>query len=210
MKIAIVGAGNVGGTLAKKWGAKGHSIFLGVRDPNGGEAKKLAAEIGSQSSIHSPKDAAQKAEVICLATPWPSTEEAVKSLGDLTGKVVIDCTNPLKKDLSGLTHGFETSGGEQVQSWAKGSRVVKCFNTVGFNIMADPVLEGRKVAMFYCGDDQAAKDIVRKLVVDIGFEPQDAGPLSFARVLEPHALLWISAAYKFGLGRDFAFSIVRK
>ncbi len=207
MNIAIIGVGNVGGTLARKWGSKQHSILLGVRDENHPGAKSLVSEI--RAKIASPAQAASQAEVVCLTTPWSNTEAAVKSLGDLSGKVLIDCTNPLKGDLSGLTHGFDTSGGEMVAQWAPGAHVVKCFNTVGFNIMAQPVLEGRKVVMYYCGDDIESKKTVRTLVTDVGFEPVDAGPLSFARMLEPLALVWIASAYKFGLGRDFGFSIVR-
>ncbi len=209
MKIAVIGAGNVGGTLARKWGLKGHSIYIGVRDINDPKAFALQKEIGAHASIHTAHDAAQKAEVICLATPWLNAEEAVKSLGSIKEKILIDCTNPLKKDLSGLTHGLDCSGGEMVQNWGAGAHVVKCFNTVGFNIMANPVLENRKVVMFYCGDNPTAKDLVRGLAIEIGFEPIDAGPLSFSRILEPFALLWITSAYKFGLGREFAFSIVR-
>lgn len=210
MKIAVIGVGNVGGTLAKQWARVGHTLFLGVRNPESNETQKLANEIGSRASLCSPKEAAQKADVICLATPWPNTEVAIQSLGDLKGKIVIDCTNPLKSDLSGLMVGHESSGGELVQSWAQGASVVKCFNTVGFNIMADPILDGHKITMYYCGDNQSAKEAVRQLVIDVGFEPLDAGPLSFARVLEPYALLWITSAYKFGLGRDFAFAVVHR
>lgn len=210
MKIAMIGVGHVGSALARKWGARGHSIYLGARDPMASDTRKLAADIGLHASIHGPRDAASQADLICLATPWNQAEEAIRSLGDVSGKIIIDCTNPLKPDLSGLTHGFETSGGERVQAWAPGADVVKCFNSVGYNIMEDPILEGRKTVMFYCGNSEAARDTVRGLVMDVGFEPLDAGPLVTARLLEPYALLWISSAYKFGMGREFALSIVRR
>ena len=117
MKIAIIGVGNVGGTLAKKLGAKGHSIYLGTRDPNDHDTKILAKQIGSHASIHLANEAAEKAEVVFLATPWGVTEQVLISLKDsIAGKVLIDCTNPLKKDLSGLEVGLTCSGGEMVQS----------------------------------------------------------------------------------------------
>lgn len=210
MRIAAIGIGNVGGALARKWAVRGHDMALGARDASSGKARELAQTIGPRARILAPAEAAAWADVVCLATPWANAEEAIRSLGDLSGKTVIDCTNPLKSDLSGLTHGFDVSGGELVQRWAQGAHVVKCFNTVGFNIMENPVVDGRKSAMFYCGDQQPAKDRARALAEDIGFEAIDAGPLSSARLLEPFALLWISSAYRFGLGREFAFTISRR
>jgi predicted dinucleotide-binding enzyme len=91
-----------------------------------------------------------------------------------------------------------------------GAKVVKAFNTVGFNIMANPAFGADRPVMFYCGDDAAAKQTVRPLVEQLGFEAVDAGPLSQARVLEPFALLWISLAYAQGQGRDIAFKLLRR
>lgn len=211
MKIAIVGIGNVGGTLARRWGQLGHSISLGVQDPSAHSASDLAKEIGPVASVHSVSDAVKRSEIVVLATPWPAVRSLAESLSPLLrGKLVIDCTNPLKKDLSGLEVGFEASGAELLQSWAPGSFVFKAFNTVGFNIMADPVLEGRKTVMFFCGNEPSRRGHVRELVESIGFEAVDVGSLSSARLLEPWALLWIQSAYRHGLGREFGFSIVRK
>lgn len=211
MKIAIIGAGNVGGTLAKKWGGKGHTILLGVREPDSQEYQPLLAEIGSRAQLLLPRDAVVAADVILLATPWSAAESVVRELAPLLqGKTLIDCTNPLKRDLSGLTHGLDTSGGEQVQSWAPAAKVVKAFNTTGFNIMADPRVDGRAAVMYYCGNDSAAKSHVRQLIEEVGFEPADAGPLVTARLLEPFALLWIQSAVKFGFGRDFTFGLLRR
>jgi 8-hydroxy-5-deazaflavin:NADPH oxidoreductase len=211
MKLTIIGTGNVGGTLARKLATAGHSIFLGSKDPNSEDVKKLAKEIGSHASIHSVREAASKGDIILLATPWGVTEEVVKSLKEESKKkVLIDCTNPLNKNFSALEVGYTNSGGELVQSWVPQAFVYKCFNTVGFNIMADPNLEGRKSVMFYCGDDKAHRDTVGTLVRDVGFEAVDVGPLSTARLLEPFGLLWIQSAHKYGMGRDFSFGILRR
>ncbi|MFZ4405255.1 MAG: NAD(P)-binding domain-containing protein, partial [Pseudobdellovibrionaceae bacterium] len=83
MKIAIVGAGNVGGTLAKKLGSKGHSIYLGVKDPKSEEANNLVKGIGLHASAHSVQEAVSQAEIVLLATPWGVTEDVVKSFADL-------------------------------------------------------------------------------------------------------------------------------
>lgn len=206
MQIGIIGAGNVGRALGLGWLKAGHNVSFGVRQPQAHKHDELRARAG----VESIAAASQAAEVIVLATPWEATEEAIKAAGPMSGKIVIDCTNPLKPGLAGLTHGHEDSGGEQVARWAPEARVVKAFNTIGSNIMEAPVLEDRKAALFICGDDEEARGRVKELADGLGFETVDAGPLASARILEPLALLWISAAYKFGFGRDFALSIVRR
>jgi predicted dinucleotide-binding enzyme len=122
----------------------------------------------------------------------------------------LDATNPLLPDLSGLEYGTTTSGGEKVAEWAKGARVVKIFNTTGYGNMGNPEYDGRAIPMLYCGDDAGAKSVAGRLAAELGFHPIDAGPLSNARLLEPHAMLWIWLAIKGGMGRDFAFQIVRR
>jgi hypothetical protein len=105
--------------------------------------------------------------------------------------------------------GHDTSAAEQVASWAKGARVVKCFNTTGAENMANPRFGADRAVMFLAGDDEAAKKSVVKLGEDLGFEMVDAGALSIARLLEPVAMLWIRLAFRRGLGRDFAFKLLR-
>ncbi|HEY1379851.1 MAG TPA: NAD(P)-binding domain-containing protein, partial [Gemmataceae bacterium] len=138
MKIGIIGAGNVGGTLGRGWAKHGHDVFFGVRRPDDEKTRQLVAAVGPRARAGTVAEAAAFGEVVVLATPWPATEAAVRSAGDLAGKAVIDCTNPLKPDFSGLALGFSTSGAEQVARWAAGARVVMAFNTTGFNVMADP------------------------------------------------------------------------
>ncbi len=210
MKIGIIGAGNVGGTLGKAWARKGHEVFFGVQRPQDGKMQELLKAAGANARAGLPAEAAAFGEVVVLATPWPATDGAVKAAGNLAGKIVIDCTNPLKPDLSGLEIGHSTSGAEMVAGWARGARVFKAFNTTGFNIMADPVIGGTRTVMFVCGDDEAAKPSVLQLATDVGFEAVDAGRLTQARLLEPWALLWISLALKGGAGRDFGFALLRR
>jgi predicted dinucleotide-binding enzyme len=208
MDIAIIGAGNVGAALAAGWTKKNHKIHLGLRNPEDPKHAALKARLKT-AVFEAPAAAAKAASVIVLATPWAQTEAAVRSLGDLAGKIVIDCTNPLKPDLSGLTHGHTTSAAELIQSWIPQARVVKAFNTVGANIMEHPDIRGLKAVMYFCGNDVAARQTVKGLITDIGFEPVEAGDLTQARLLEPMAMLWIKSAYTFGLGRDFAFGLLK-
>lgn len=210
MKIAILGAGNVGGALGKGWAAKGHSLFYGVPDPQSEKIRALVASIGSNARAGSVSEAAAGAEVVVLATPWPAAQDAVRAAGNLAGKIVVDCTNPLAPDLSGLVVGHTTSAGEEVAKWAKGARVVKAFNTTGSGNMANARYDSTPPTMCICGDDAAAKASVSKLAEDLGFEAVDAGPLRNARLLEPFAMLWIYLAIKQGLGPDIAFKLLRR
>ncbi len=210
MKIAIIGAGNVGGTLGRAWATKGHDIFFGVRHPQDDKTRRLVQSIGPKAQAGTVAEAAAFGEVIVLATPWQGTEAAVRATGDLRGKTIIDCTNPLKPDVSGLEVGFTTSGAERVAQWAGGAKVFKAFNTTGSNNMADPVINGLRTVMFVCGDDEGAKPAVLQLASDIGFDAVDAGKLEQARLLEPWAMLWISLAFRGGLGRDFGFALLRR
>jgi hypothetical protein len=210
MKIGIIGAGRVGSTLGKAWANKGHDIFFGVRHPQDDKTQQLLQSIVPKAQAGTVAEAVAFAEVVVLATPWQGTEAAVRAAGDLRGKTVIDCTNPLKSDVSGLEVGFTTSGAERVAQWAKGAKVFKAFNTTGSNNMADPVINGIRTVMLVCGDDEAAKPMVMQLAADIGFDAVDAGRLEQARLLEPWAMLWISLAYQGGLGRDFGFALLRR
>lgn len=210
MTIGIIGSGNVGGTLGTRWARNGHKVVLASRNPDSDEMKELAAKAGTTASTATSKDAVAQCDILLLATPWPATEQILKSLGDLSGKILIDATNPLLPDLSGLAIGTTSSAGELVEQWARGARVVKAFNTVGYNIMADPKFDAGGVAMFYCGDDAEAKAVVKGLIGEIGFVPLDAGPLTQSRLLEPFALLWISLALKGGYGLEIGFEFLKR
>jgi 8-hydroxy-5-deazaflavin:NADPH oxidoreductase len=213
MKLAIIGAGDVGGTLGAAWVRKaGHEVFFGVTNPRSVKTLGLLRSIGGAARAGTAAEAAAFGEIIVLATPWPATEAAIRSMGNLEGRIVLDCTNPLAMgpDGLGLEIGHGISGGEKVQGWATGASVFKTLNTTGFKNMADPVFHGVKSVMFVAGDDESAKPRVIELVGGLGFEVVDAGPLRIARLLEPHAMLWIHLALKRGLGRDWAFALVRR
>ena len=202
MKIAILGAGNVGGTLGRRFAENGHEIFYGVRNPAELDGKDLVGKVGTVA------EAVKNAEIILLAVPYDAIENVINECGDLNGKILIDATNPLtfSNGALNLTVGFETSGGEKVQMLANGSNVVKCFNQTGFNVMKQP----ENSVMFVCGNDARANETVRKLAEEIGFDAIDTGDLSKSRLLEPLAALWIHLAFTSQLKRNFAFSILQK
>jgi 8-hydroxy-5-deazaflavin:NADPH oxidoreductase len=202
MRIAIIGTGNVGGAIARGLKGKGHAVMLGARDLDKPEVKALAMAAGA--------GLAHPAEVVVLALPWRVAEGAVKALGDLSAKVVIDCMNPLGPvdGALGLVVGHTTSGAEMVQGWLPGARVVKTLNQVGAEIMARNDHLPHRPVQFVAGEDQAAKDMAMGLLGDLGFEALDAGGLRQARILEPLALVWINQAILRGKGRDWAFAAV--
>jgi hypothetical protein len=204
MKIAVIGAGNVGKALGKAWARRGHEVSYGVRQP--GDAKYQGLKTAAVAA------AAQAAEAILLATPWDATEAALNSAGDLNGKLLLDATNPLAIGPHGigLAVGHTTSGGEQVAGWAKGAAVFKTLNTTGFGNMENSGGYAQKPVMFFAGDDSARRATVAALLADLGYEPVDAGPLSNARLLEPYAMLWIDLAMKRGQGRDIAFALMKR
>ncbi len=138
-----------------------------------------------------------------------TTRETLSSAGNLTGKVVVDATNPFGPD-GGLAVGHTTSAGELVASWAPGARVVKAFNSTGAGNMSDSNYGGVRLTMFICGDDPGAKQAVAGLAEELGFEAVDAGLLAVARYLEPLAGLWVTLAYRLGLGPDIAFALLRR
>ncbi len=212
MKIAIIGAGSVGGALGTAWAAKRHEVVYGVRRPADAKIAALVAKARGGARASDIGSAARDADAVVLATPWTATEEAVRAAGGLAGKTVLDATNPLAMGPAGLglAVGHSSSGAEAVQRWAPAAKVVKTLNTTGFGNMADARFAGGTPAMFYCGDDAGAKRTAHALVGDLGFEAVDAGPLSAARMLEPMAMLWICLAMKQGLGRDIAFALLRR
>ena len=216
MKIAIIGAGNLGGALGKGWAKAGHTIIFGVRDPAGGKTRPPLAEIGANATSVVVPDAVRQAEVVVLATPWPAVPDAISAMGDLRGKVIIDATNPLSLGGDGslsLSLGSTTSGAEEVEKLATGAKVVKAFNTYGWENFADsayPNTDGLKPVMFYCGDHDDAKETVHRLAADLGFEPVDTGGLGMSRSLEPLALLWIRLSIRTGRNANFTWARLKR
>jgi 8-hydroxy-5-deazaflavin:NADPH oxidoreductase len=200
LKIAVIGAGSVGSTLGNAWRRRGHDVSYGVPRPDDPKYASLGAVTN--------REAVAGAEVIALCTPWPGTRGAVEACGDLTGKVLIDCTNPLTPDFAALAVGHATSGAEHVAGWASGARVCKAMNQIGAPMMDAPRSTGAPV-MFVCGDDDAAKETTIGLVEALGFAAVDAGDLTVARLLEPFGLLWIHLALRRGFGTDWGFGILR-
>jgi NADPH-dependent F420 reductase len=211
MKIGILGAGNMGGTLGRLWTELGHEVFFGLRDAESVKAQRALTAVGDEAQWGTAAAAAEFADVILIAVPWEATQEVIESIApQLAGKVLIDCTNPIEPDLSGLAIGHTTSAAEEIARWAPDARVVKAFNTVGASTLHDAKFGDHSASVFVCGNDEPAKKIVAQLAEEIGFEVIDAGQLTMARYLEPLAMLWIHLAIRGKFGSKIAVKLLRR
>ena len=210
MKIGIIGSGNVGSALGKIWSRNGHEIMFSSRNPE--KLKSLAESLGKNAFYGLPSDAVKFGGVVALAVPWEQAENALLSAGPMNGKILIDCTNPLKPDYSGLAVGGATSAAEEVARMAPGARVVKAFHTTFAALMQSDsrMFAGEKPTGFFCGDDAASKAVVEGLIRETGLEPLDVGPLSNARYLEPMAMLMISLGFAQKMGTNIALKLLRR
>jgi NADPH-dependent F420 reductase len=183
--IAIIGTGNVGGALGQRFAELGHTIVYGSRNPQSDDAASLVARTGGNARAAAQRDAVRGAGVVVLALPWEVVEQVTRDLGDLSGIIVIDPTNPRSTGADGLRdYAFEGSLAERIQAIAPKARVVKAFSTLGAETMLDPASAGGPVTIPLVGDDAAAKAAVAELAGGIGFAAVDVGPLRYARIIE--------------------------
>lgn len=208
MKIGIIGAGDVGGTLGMRWRQKGHEIMFGIRNRQSRNVQKLI-ELDKNLQFGEIRETVAFGDVIVFAVPWTSVEETILIAGNLTDKILIDPTNPLTPDLKGLAL-ENTSAAETMSNLAKSTKVVKAFNMIGAKTLNNLIYDSQRADLFICGDDSHAKQIVRELAIDIGFDVIDVGPLLNARLLESLALLWIELAFRQKLGPNIAFKLLRR
>ena len=190
MKVAIIGSGNVGSAVAKAATDTGHEVT--VADLEGTESLAALGKDLGVATTSSNAEAVDDSDLVVLAVPFGAVDAVVGTIADHVGdKIVVDVTNPLKDDLSGLqTDG--TSGAELVQKQLPKAKVVKAFNTVFAGNQANPTVDGVQLDGFVAGDDLDAKKQVLHLLEEIGYRPIDVGPLSTARYLEGMAFLNIS------------------
>lgn len=189
MNIAVIGAGNAGSAIARGGRAAGHDVVITATEP--AKAQQVAKTIHAAAAT-SNAVAAASADAVVLAVPFGAVPQVAEQIrGATIGKIIIDPTNPLKADYSGLAV-TERSGAEQVQDLLPQAAVVKAFNTVLAAKQADPVTDGIRLDGFYAGDDGEAKKAVADLLAGIGYRPVDAGGLAAALALEHMAFLNIS------------------
>jgi len=209
MKITVLGAGNMGAAFVKQLTRAGHQVSVASRD--GAKAVQVAAANPGAQAVPAAGSSVG-ADVVVLATGYADAAAALHAAGDLTGKVVVDITNPLTEDYMGLTIGHSTSAAEELSKIVPGAEIVKAFNTLFAQVLAEgpDFGGGRKVSVFVASDSERAKQSAAALAESIGFQVVDTGGLKNARYLEPLAGLNVYLGYGAGLGTGIAPTWLRK
>lgn len=203
MNIAIFGAGNMASGLATLFAKAGHKVTLAARDET--KAQSVATDLGNGIAAATFADAAAASEVVVLAVPYDAAADVVAAAGGLGGKLVVDITNPMKADFSGLSIGHTTSAAEEIQKIAPAAKVVKAFNTIFASVLQNGgKASGRVATVFVAGDDAEARKSAAALADSAGFKSVEVGGLAAARHLEPVAALNIALGYGLGHGTDIA------
>lgn len=206
MTIAIIGSGNVGGALAKKWIDAGHTVIVGARTPLSEKNLKLATEIG-EDRFTSIEFAVKQSDVILISTPATSTVEVVKSLGDTTGKIIIDAMNVV---MGRGPQGYKNTS-EAILANTQTQDVVKCFNTTGYNNMVNANYGNLQLDLFVAGDSLKGKAAAIQLAKDAGFaDCYDVGGNDKFELMEQFAWFWINLAMFQGQGREIGFKLLKR
>lgn len=205
MKIAIIGSGNVGAALGKGWMNAGHDVVFGVR--NASSAKTIKAlDFIAGAAIKPIADACNESDVIVITTPPDAVIELIARLGDVSNKTIIDTTNSISTKPEGYNTAYHA-----LKDKTGCSRIVKCFNSTGFENMQNPVYNAAGIDMFCAGDNADAKNVAKQLANDLGFANcYNFGDDDKVELLEKFALCWINLAIMQGMGRGIAFKLIKR
>lgn len=190
--VAIIGTGDMGNSLGPRIAALGYSVIYGSREPSRESVRLLVQQTGEHASAASQRDAAARAQIVILAVQWQHMESVAQNLGDMSGKVVVDISYPVRPGADGyMEQGVQPSAAEVIQNWKPGAKVVKVGIPSSY-IVDDPMTLGTTPTVPIAANDREAKETVANLVAGIGLDPWDAGPLRFSRSIESYALLfWV-------------------
>ena len=192
--IAVIGTGSVGSALGPRFAEIGYTVVYGSRTPEREDVQSLVAATSNDATATTPPNAAQMADIVLLAVPWTVAEDVLISLGDLSGKIIIDPVNPRVTAEEGLAD-YPTfiSNAERLQALAPRSRVVKAFSSFSADTMADPGLVNHPITIPIAGNDPDAKSIVADICHRLGFETIDFGPVRYAHIIEGFYLVRMNA-----------------
>jgi predicted dinucleotide-binding enzyme len=210
VKIGVLGTGRVGQALGQGWLAAGHEVTFGTRQDPQQRCQALTELFGHPVTTLTQSQCIAQSEALVLAMPWPAAQELIVQIPADRRPILIDCLNPLTPDLSGLAVPAGSSTAEILQDSAPHAAVVKAFNCASSGTLADPSYPGTTPTMLFCGNDEAAKEIVKSLIEEIGFEGIDVGDLSMAHHLESLALLTIKMSIKHRWGANCALKVLTR
>jgi 8-hydroxy-5-deazaflavin:NADPH oxidoreductase len=207
MRLGILGSGLMGGKLGMIFAQAGHEVVFSYARSRK-KLEQLARDAGPKARAGTPADAAKEAGALLFAVHWSRLDDVLSQAGDLSGKILLTCSLPMNAGDTELVIGHADSGAEVLQRRLPGARVVSAFGTVPSEVFFG-VFEARRrsprPSLVYCGDDTEAKEVAKKLISDVGFDPVDAGPLRIARYLEPFTLLMGQLAYEGEGGPELAY-----
>jgi 8-hydroxy-5-deazaflavin:NADPH oxidoreductase len=199
MRIAVIGAGNIGETLGHKWAVQGHQLTYGVRNLTEDRYQQLLAA-GDNVSLASPAEAVAVADVVLLALPGAAVNDLLEVVGPLLDKkIVIDATNRIGEPVMNNI--------ERIATAAPGAALFRAFNTLGWENFAETELAGEQIDLFYCGDE-ARRDVAEALIVAAGLRPVYIGGRERAELLDSLTQLWFALAYEQGYGRRVALKLL--
>jgi 8-hydroxy-5-deazaflavin:NADPH oxidoreductase len=211
MRVGILGSGLMGGKLGTLFARAGHQVVFSYSRSRK-KLERLARDAGANARSGTPPEAAEDADAIVLAVHWSRMDDALRQVGDMTGKVLVSCSLPMNEDDTELVVGLTSSGAEELARKVPRARVVAAFGTVPsealFGVFAARTRAPRP-SLVYCGDDPNAKEVAATLIGDVGFDPVDAGPLQVARYTEAFALLVARLAYEGEGGPELAYRFER-
>lgn len=200
MKIAIIGAGNIGGTLGQKWAQAGHTVTFGVRDANSPKSEALRQAYPG-AVFASPGEAAAAGDVVLLALPHAGVADFLYThAAALAGKLVIDATNNFNAAV--------VSNIPAIQAAVPTARPYRAFNSLGWEVFANPVINGVQADHFYCGADGEDRKILAGLIAEIGVRPVWVGGLETLTTVDALGTLWVTLAFRRGLGRQVALKLL--
>jgi predicted dinucleotide-binding enzyme len=201
LSIAVLGRGNIGGTLGAKWAAAGHQVVYGVRDPSSSKSRHGSAAAGTGAKVDTIANAIRFGQVVVVAVPSSAVEETVAGHGAvLDGKIVVDATNrfgaPVVNNIAAIA------------AAAPQAMIYRAFNSIGWENFAEPVVDGEQADLFYCGPEGDSQSVVEKLIADIGLRPVRVGGLETAPLVDNLGSLWVALVRGQHKGRHMAFRLL--
>jgi predicted dinucleotide-binding enzyme len=202
--IAVLGAGNIGGKLGRKWITAGHEVIFGVSDPNGKNAQTLRNDLGDKAKIGSLADAlSTNPDVVQLALPGAAVDTIITTYAkQLDGRIILDATNRMG---SATMNSFSV-----LQEQTPNAQPFRAFNTYGGVNFENPQFPQGTASLFFCGPDGAARTKVEQLITDVGLEPIYVGGVDQVNVVDGVAQLWLTLAFGQKRGPNFAFKILTR
>jgi predicted dinucleotide-binding enzyme len=204
LTIAVLGAGNIGGTLGRKWAGAGHQVAFGVNDPNGKHAQTLRSDLGDKVTIGTVSEALNSnPDVVVMAVPGTAMDATITGYAtQLDGRIILDTANRMG--------GGPLNSLASFQQHTPGARVFRAFNTLGWENFANPEFEGGPADLFYCGPAADARTVVEQLITDVGLRPMYLGGVEQVGLVDAIAGLWFALALGQGKGRHLGFKVLTR